>query len=183
MIVLVTTSTRANECAEAIGNRAHAEVRIAGSFADLADALQHGGVDAAVIDEAFQQNESRLEGLLFSHAANPIHVNLSLHAASRVASEVQAALGRRANERLIARSQAAEELRNELRGDVTAVLLTAGLALKEPLSAEESRLRWRTVQEAAERMRERLEESLPETKGLAVPLRSEGNGRPRQPRQ
>lgn len=171
MIILVTGSSRSEECAAAIERKTHQKTTIAASLAMAIECLQEQEVEALVIDDSFQQVESRIDSLVATYAgtALPIYVNLSLHGANRVAHEVSCGLQRLAHERLLGMRAAANELRNELRGEVTAILLNAGLALRErPLTPVASE-KLRVVCEMAERMRQRLEE--PAVDNGKTPLR------------
>lgn len=164
MILLITASLRAEECATAIEQRTHQKVRIAGSLNQTIGLLQAHEYDVLVLDESFQQLEAGAESLVATHAgmAVPIYVNLSLHGTERVAHEIKRGLQRLIAERLAAMRAAENLLRNELRGEVTAILLNSELALRErPLSPAVAQ-KLQVMHDLADKMRSRLE-------GVATP--------------
>ncbi|HZD32953.1 MAG TPA: hypothetical protein VE779_14985, partial [Candidatus Angelobacter sp.] len=91
-------------------------------------------------------------------SALPIYVNLSLRGPEKVAVEVNCGLQRLVRERLLSMRAAARELNNHLRGEVTAILLNAELALREqglaPMVAE----KLHAIHDQAEKMRSTLED-------------------------
>jgi hypothetical protein len=171
MILLVTGSSRAQECAAAIETKTHHKTLTASSPAKATENLRLQEFDALVIDESFQQVDSGAENLVLSHGGNalPIYVNLALHGAERVATEVGCGLQRLVRERTAAMRAAASELRNELRGEVTAILLNTELAMREKSLAQSTAEKLGIVHEMAEKMRRKLEGQPPEASG--VPLK------------
>jgi hypothetical protein len=159
MVILVTSSSRAKECAAAIEQATHHETKIATSLSRAVDSLQTHDYDALVLDESFRQTEISAVNLLLNHAglAVPIYVNLALHGAERVAREVQTGLVRFVREKLAAMRAAEGILRSELRGEVTGILLTSELALREPALPEAVAEKVQAVHDLAEKMRRRLE--------------------------
>jgi len=173
-IILVTTSSRAKECAAAIEQATHHQAKVATSLARAVDSLQTNDFDAVVLDESFRQTEIGGASLLLNHAglAVPIYVNLALHGAERVAGEVQAGLMRFVGEKLAAMRAAESQLRSELRGEVTGILLTSELALREPALPASVGAKIQTLHDLAEKMRLRLEATqlvLPSDAGHASP--------------
>jgi hypothetical protein len=159
MIILVTISSRAKECAAAIEQTTRQKTQIATSLARAVTLLQAHDYDALVLDESFQQTEIGAANLLLDHAgvAMPIYVNLSLHGDERVAREVHAGLLRFVREKLSALRSAANVLRNELRGEVTSILLNSELALREPALAKGVAEKIQAMRDLAETMRFKLE--------------------------
>jgi hypothetical protein len=159
MILLVTASARAEECATAIEQKAHQKVKTAGSLNRTIELLQTHEFDVLVLDESFQQLEVGAESLMTTHAgmAVPIYVNLSLHATERVALEVKRGLQRLIAEKLAAMRAAEHLLRNELRGEVTGVLLNSELALREQSLSTGVAQKLDVIHDLAEKMRRKLE--------------------------
>ena len=159
MIVLITGSSRGQECAAAIETKTHQKTEIAVSLAAATEHVQRQDAEALVIDESFQQVEGGIERLVEAHAgtAVPIYVNLSLHGANRVAQDVSCALQRLLRERSVSMRAVASELHSELRGEITAILLNAELALRDrelpPCATEKVRV----IRDLAERMRRKLD--------------------------
>ncbi len=159
MILLVTTSSRAKDCAAALEQEVRQKVVLANSVSRALARLQSAEFDALVVDESLVEIDDSAIDALLNHAgmAMPIYINLGLHRTERVVREVQAGLIRKHAERLGARRSAVSELQSQLRCDVTGILLASELALREsslpPLVAD----RINSVHKLAEQMRSRLE--------------------------
>ena len=165
MIILVTRSSRSKECASAIERKTHQNTKVVSSLPRVIECLQHQDIDALVIDESFQQVESGIDAAVAAHAgtAMPIYVNLSLHGADRVAVEVSCGLQRLVQERLSSMRTVAGDLSNQLRGEVTAILLNTEMAMREQSLSAGASDKLRAVHEMAERMRQKLEATPPGT--------------------
>jgi hypothetical protein len=159
MIILVTASSRGEECAAAIEQKTHQKAQIARAVNQAISLLQHHDYDVLVLDESFQQLEIGAERLVANHAgmAVPIYVNLSLHSTERVAQEVDRGLQRLLSEKLSCRRAAESLLRNELRGEITSILLNCELALRETHLSPRVSQKLQVVQEQAQTMRSKLE--------------------------
>jgi hypothetical protein len=159
MIMLVTTSPRARECAAAMEQATHQKTEIAASLARAVERLQSNEYDLLVLDESFNHTEIGGVNLLLSHAgpAMPVYVNLALHGTERVAREVQSGLARFVRERLSAMQSAENLLRNVVRGEVTAILLNSELAMRVPTLCPEAAAKIQLVHDLAEAMRRKLE--------------------------
>ena len=159
MVILVTTSPRAKECATAIEQTTHQKTQIATSLARAVECLQTHDYDALVLDESFNHAEIGGANLLLNHAgsAMPIYVNLALHGTERVTREVQNGMLRFVREKLAAMRSAENVLRSLLRGEVTAILLNSELALREPSLSESTAEKIHVMHELAEGMRLKLE--------------------------
>ena len=159
MILLVTGSSRAQECVAAIEKKTHQKTMVACSPAKAVESLQTHEFDTLVMDESFQEVDSASENLVIAEcgSALPIYVNLALHGADRVATLVSCGLQRLVRERTAAMRAAASELRNELRGEVTAILLNTELALREKALAQNTTEKLSIVHEVAEKMRRKLD--------------------------
>jgi DNA-binding NtrC family response regulator len=159
MIMLVTTSPRAKECAAAMEQATHQKAQIATSPAKAVECLQNCDYDLLVLDESFNQSEAGGVTLLLNHAglAMPVYINLALHGTERVAREVQNGLMRLVREKLAAMRSAENVLRNALRGDVTAILLNSELALRAPSLSEQVAGRIQVMHDLAATMRRKLE--------------------------
>jgi hypothetical protein len=159
MVILVTTSPRAKECAAAIELTTHQKTQIATSLARAVECLQTHDYDALVLDESFNHAEIGGANLLLNHAgsAMPIYVNLALHGTERVTREVQNGMLRFVREKLAAMRTAENALRSLLRGEVTAILLNSELALREPALSASVAEKIHIMHELAEGMRLKLE--------------------------
>jgi hypothetical protein len=159
MIVLVSASSRAKECAAAIEQKSHQETQMAASLPKALELLQSHEYDIVVIDESFQQVEAGADSVIIGHSGNAmlVYVNLSLHGTDRVAMEVNRALQRSLSERLTSMRAAENLLRNELRGQVTAILLNSELALRDGQLPPTAADKLQEVHDLAEQMRAKLE--------------------------
>jgi hypothetical protein len=162
MIILVSASSRAKECAAAIEKKNQLETQVAASLPKAIEYLQAHEYDIIVVDESFQQVEAGAESLVASHAGNaiPVYVNLALHGTDRVAQEVNRALQRLVSERVASMRVAESLLRNELRGHVTAILLNSELAMREAQLPTSAAAKIKEVHDLAEQMRVRLDGSV-----------------------
>ena len=158
MILLVTTSSRAQECAAALEQGTGQPTQVANSVPQAVTRLQTTEYDALAIDQSLLEADFRALDTLLNHAgtALPIYVNLALHHADRVVREAQVALRRAEKEKQWAMSLAERVLRNQLRGEVTGILLTSELALRQPAIPAEVAAKIRLVQDMAEKMRSQL---------------------------
>lgn len=159
MILLVTTSSRAKECAAALEQGTGHKTQIAASVPQAVSRLQAGEYDGLAIDQSLLEADFRALDTLLNHAgmAVPIYINLALHSSERVVREVQVALRRADKEKLMAMHSAERVLRNQLRGEVTGILLNSELALQQKSLTPDIAERLKSVRELAERMRSRLE--------------------------
>jgi hypothetical protein len=89
--------------------------------------------------------------------AVPVQINFALHGSSRLAREVQAAIGRREQQQVLAMRAAASLLENELKSTVTGLLLQSQLALAEPQLTPKLTGKLEQVAELAGSLRRRLE--------------------------
>jgi len=159
MILLITASSRAKECAAALEIGARQKVDLANSVSRALAKLQHGEYDALVVDELLVEiDDSAIHSLLnHSGLAMPIYVNLGLHRTERVVGEVLTGLMRKHAEHLGAKRSAMTELQSQLRSDVTGILLASELALRESFIPPRVAARINSVYKLAEQIRTRLE--------------------------
>jgi hypothetical protein len=88
--------------------------------------------------------------------AVPVFVNFGISGIERILREIRAALSRRGLESVLARHSARQALREELKDDVTALLLSCGIALGEPDLSEATKARLKQIEELAQHMRSKL---------------------------
>jgi hypothetical protein len=159
MILLVTASSRAKECAATLETSARQKVDLAHSVTRALVKLQQAEYDALVIDESLIEIDDTAVNALLNHAgmAMPIYINLGLHRTERLVREVIAGLMRKHAERLGAKRSAITELQSQLRGDLTGILLASELALRESSIPPRVADRINSVHRLAEQIRTRLE--------------------------
>lgn len=159
MILLVTTSTRRQECAAALQQgTGHKTVAVSAVSAALSR-LQSLECHVLAIDQSLLEADYRALDTLLNHAgtAMPLYVNLALHSTERIVREVQVALRRAEKEKLVAMQSAQGALRSQLRDEVTGILLTSELALRHPAVSAPVAEKLRLVQDMAQKMRMCLE--------------------------
>ncbi len=159
MILLVTTSSRAKECALALEQGTGQKTHVAASVPQAIGKLQSSEYDALAIDQSLLEADFRAFDTLLNHAgmAMPLYVNLALHSSERVVREAQVALQRADKEKLMAMHAAERILCNQLRGEVTGILLNSELALQQQSLSPEVAKKLECVRSLAEKMRARLE--------------------------
>lgn len=134
MILIVTPSERASECAAALHEATGDEVTVAGSLARATRLLRAQSYLAVVFDQGLLESEPHEAANTLGHlgTATPVQVNLAISGVERLVREVRAAMRRRQREEVSAREAALVRLRSELNGTVTALLLSSELALETP---------------------------------------------------
>ncbi len=159
MILLVTTSSRAKEYAAALERGTGHKTQVASSVPQAVAKMQAADYDVLATDQSLLEADFRALDTLLNRCgtAMPLSVNLALHSSERIVREVQVALRRAQEERLVAEQTAGKVLRNELRSEVTGILLNSELVLRHQGLAPEIAEKITAVRELAEKMRSRLE--------------------------
>jgi len=159
MILLVTTSSRAKDYAAALELGTGHKTQVAGSVPQAITRMQAAEYDLLLTDQSLLEADFRALDTLLNHCgtAIPVYVNLALHSSERIVREVQVALRRAQDERAVAERVAGKILRNELRSEVTGILLNSELALRNGALSPEIADKIKSVRELAEKMRSRLE--------------------------
>jgi len=159
MILLVTTSSRVKEYAAALEQGTGHKTHIAGSVPQAVARMQAAEYDVLATDQSLLEADLRALDTLLNHCGNamPLYVNMALHSSERVVREVQVALRRAGSEKLAAQRAAGDMLRNELRNQVTGILLNSELALRHNTLAPETAEKIKSVRELAEKMRRSLQ--------------------------
>jgi hypothetical protein len=88
--------------------------------------------------------------------AVPVFVNLAVSRMERVVRDVQAALRRAEQERAMARNAVESDLRSQLKGELTGILLWTQQALETPALPSSAESKLKSVYEAADKIRARL---------------------------
>ncbi|MFZ0313550.1 MAG: hypothetical protein WAL85_12660 [Candidatus Korobacteraceae bacterium] len=159
MILLVTTSSRARECAAALEQGTGHKTHVANSVPQAVTKMQAAEYDGLAIDQSLLESDFRALDTLLNRCgiAIPLYVNLALHSNERVVREVQVALRRAEKEKLMATRTAEQVLRSQLRSQVTGILLNSELALRQKSISVEVAEKLRSVRELAEKMRAQLQ--------------------------
>ena len=159
MILLVTTSSRAKECAAAMERGTGHKTHIVTSIPAAVSKLEAAEYEGLAIDQSLLESDFRALDTLLNHAgmAMPLYVNLALHSTDRVVRETQVALRRAEQEKSLALRSARRLVSSQLRGEVTGILLNSELALKQKSLPVEIAEKIQSVKDLAEKMRSRLE--------------------------
>jgi hypothetical protein len=132
MILLITPSAKVQQCTKVLEDATSETAQVAPSLRHAAAQLRSEEYSAVVVDQFLVEAEPEESELVLQHigSAIPIYVNFAISGIDRVARELRAALHRRRREVTVARQAAEEMLRNDLKGTVTALLLSCELALQ-----------------------------------------------------
>ena len=159
MILLITSSARAHECASAIQEVTGEAITRAESRQRASALLREGEYSAVVIDECLLEPDiDTADQVLLQDikGAIPVYVNLAISDRDRVAREVKAALKRRERETGIAQRAAETNLRSTLKGSLTAMLLSCEMALGVQGLPCSAATRIKSIHDAALEMRSHL---------------------------
>ncbi|HZP17279.1 MAG TPA: hypothetical protein VFB00_04905 [Terriglobales bacterium] len=158
MILLIWSSERAADCARAIENAFQQPVRVVSTLQQACEQLQAEEYSAVLVDQWVSEAEPSQADYLFHHlgTAAPVFVNFGISGVQRIIREVRAAFNRAGRETMLARHNARIALRNELKDDVTALLLATGIALADSALNEAVLPRIKKIEEIALRLREKL---------------------------
>jgi CheY-like chemotaxis protein len=142
MILMVWSSERAQEYAVSIEQAVQEPVQTASSLHEACERLRSNEFSAVIVDQWVTEAEPEPTGVLFDHlgSAVPVFVNFGISGVERILRELRAALSRRGREMVLARHAARQALRDELKDDVTALLLLCDVALHETSGAAAERL-------------------------------------------
>ncbi len=170
MILLVTPSTRASECAAALHEGTGAEVVVTECLARATSLLRAHSYQAVVFDQYLLETgphewEKTLEHL---DTAIPVQINLAITGMERLVREVRGALQRRQREEVGARQAATGKLHSELNGTVTALLLSSELALEANNLPPAATEKMQSVHELVKKLRRQLEGEAPAEEHEAV---------------
>ena len=157
MILLVTNSERAGECAKSLAAALKQKTQCCSSLTEARRLLRARGENVVVLDQALvAPDEVGWERLESELSTPPVLVNFAISSPRRVVAQVQAALARAQRERAAARKALASEFRSELTSTVTGILLSSQLALAVPELPADAVEKLRSVYKLATDLRLRL---------------------------
>jgi hypothetical protein len=133
------------DLARATGER----VKLLAEADDLPGEADMAQADVLVIDELLLGDPCMEELTECARAAAPIFINFAICGRERLIREVQMAVQRRHHDRLLAREAAQAALGNEIKGDITGILLAAQLALEHLELPPEAREKLQQILELA----------------------------------
>ena len=131
MILLLMQSPRAAQCKDELELRLQQPVTLCPSLSDTSDAVRIARYDALVLDQdLLDQNPSQADVLSrYAGTAVTVLINPGIWGVDRVCKEIEFALKRACREKKIAEESARNELKEQLCGAVTGILLSSELAL------------------------------------------------------
>lgn len=134
------------------------DVQVAATLHVASDRLKEQEYSVVVIDQLCAESEPEDADAVVQSLgmAMPLFMNFAISGIDRVVRELRSALQRRQREVLQARQGAEEALRNELKGTVTALLLSCELALQVPGLPPAAEVKLHAVDELAREMRGKL---------------------------
>lgn len=129
---------------------------MASSLHEGCEQLRADEFSAVIVDQWVTEAEPEPTSVLFDHLgpAVPVFVNFGISGVERILRELRAALSRRGREMVLARHVARQSLRDELKDDVTALLLSCDVALRESAGTVTERLV--KIKELANQVRNKL---------------------------
>ena len=159
MILLITASTRAQECAAAIERALNERTETCPKLSVAARNLRSTECSAVVIDQTLMEADATGTDVVLkeAEAAIPVFVNFGICGIDRVIRDVRSALQRREEERARALREAQARLRSELTEPLTGILLSSQLALEMPSLPAAVQAQLRSVYQLAMSMRQRLD--------------------------
>ena len=163
MILLVTASERASECAAALREATGEKVVVAESLVRATTLLRAECYLAVVLDQHLLETEPNEVETTLDHlgTAMPVQVSLAISGMERLVREVRAAVQRRQREEVKARRVAIFRFHSELNGTVTALLLSIELALEAPGLPAAAAEKLQSVYELVKKLRKQLESADP----------------------
>jgi hypothetical protein len=158
-VLIISPMTEASQAAAALSSALGCTVKLAASHRAGVTELRHRDYSVVVVDDCMAEANPAATEVLWQSLgmAVPVQVNFALHGGSRLAREVQAAIGRREQQQVLALRAAASLLENELKSTVTGLLLQSQLALAEPQLTPKLAGKLELVVELAGSLRRRLE--------------------------
>ena len=158
MVLLITDSPSASECARLLASTTHAKAEVAADMRTALHRLREKEYGAVVLDDSMAETGSAQLDVLHKHLgmAVPVFVNFAISAKERVVRDVATALRRVATEKQFVRRSVEWELRSQLKADLTGILLSAQQALGTDGLPAEAETKLKNVCELADRMRLRL---------------------------
>jgi hypothetical protein len=159
MILLVTASERARECAGALQEAIGEEILVAESLSRAATLLRSECYTVVVLDQYLLETEPHEVETVVEHCGTAIavQVNFAISGMERLVREVRAAMQRRQGDEVRARHAATAWLASELNGTVTALLLSTELALETPALPSAAAEKIESVHELVKKLWQQLE--------------------------
>jgi len=158
MILLITSLARVQDCVQALQETAAESVQVAATLREAVTQLQTHEFSAVVMDQLLLDAEPEDVDIILKHMGTsvPVYSNFAINGIERVSRELRSALHRRKRELLVARQEAEQALRNELKDSITALLLSCEMVLDVPNLPLFAETKMRAVDALAKEMRMKL---------------------------
>lgn len=133
-------------------------VQVAATLHEAVVQLQSHEFSAVVLDQLLLDAEPDDVETVFKHigTAVPVYSNFAISGIARVSRELRSAMHRRKRELLTARQEAEQDLRSQLKGTITALLLSCEMALCVPDLPLLAQTKMRSVDALAREIRAKL---------------------------
>jgi hypothetical protein len=156
MILFITPSQCAQECADAIASATVEHVTVAESLALATSLLRAESYSAVVLDQFLLETapDEADTAMLHAGTAVVVPVNLALCGRERLVREVRGALKRRQREEAAVRNAVLAQLQSEVNRAITGLMLSVDLALQAAPPEASDRLR--TIRELVNTLCEQL---------------------------
>jgi CheY-like chemotaxis protein len=160
-VLIISPMADATQAAASLATSLACSVMVAATHRAALTALRHHDYSVVVVDDCMAEANPATAQLLWQSfgMAVPVQINFAFSGGSRLAREVQAAIGRREQQHVIALRAAASVLENDLKTALTGLLLQSQLALAEPALSPKLTGKLELVAELAGSMRRRLEQA------------------------
>jgi len=134
MILLITPSAKVQECTKVLEEATSEALQVVPTLRQAATQLRAEEYSVVVLDQFLVEAEPDESDLVLQHigSAVPMYANFAISGIDRISRELRAALNRYKHEIVVARQSAEQTLRNELKGTLTALMLSCELALRSP---------------------------------------------------
>lgn len=158
MILLISSLSKVQDCANALRESTTEVIEVAATLREAVNQMQTREFSAVVIDQLLLDAEPDELNTVLKHmgTAVPVYSNFAISGIERVSRELSSALHRRERELLVARREAEQAVRSELKDSVTAMLLSCEMALDVPNLPLFAETKMRSVDALAKEMRTKL---------------------------
>jgi hypothetical protein len=133
-VLIISPMADAPRVAETLSSALGCSVDVAPNHRSGLIALRHRDYSVVVVDDCLVEANPASAELLWQNfgMAVPVQINFAFSGGARLAREVQAAIGRKEQQQVMALRTAASLLENDLKSTLTGLLLQSQLALAEP---------------------------------------------------
>jgi hypothetical protein len=158
-VLIISPMADAARIAASLSSTLGCSVNVAPTHRAGLIALRHRDYSVVVVDDCMAEANPAAAELLWQSfgMAVPVQINFAFSGGSRLAREVQAAIGRREQQQAMALRTAASLLENDLKSTLTGLLLQSQLALAEPELTPKLAGKLELVAELAGSLRRQLE--------------------------